>query len=362
MAIRKLIFILLAVFALGLPARALIINATYDTSVTSAPEAAQIESAFNWVVQTYENQFTNAITVNITVYWGASPDLGQVGLGASYTEAIGVDDYTQVLNALKAARSDRYDSNAVSSLPTTDPTGGGQWLVPTAEAKALNLYPVNDSGLDGEVGFGTNGIIYTFDPTNRIVPGEFDFIGVAEHELTEAMGRTNFGLDSTGNYIPFDLFHFTSSGVRTFAEEVTNAYFSIDDGVTELEVFNDSSNGGDAQDWATGTVSDSYDAFTSSGEEGYLSTNDFIVMDILGYNSPGIKSAHVTGALLANGNLQLTFTNLAATSFSVLATTNLTTPLSDWTVLGTAVEYPVGKYNFVDTQPTGQRFYRIRSP
>lgn len=353
---------MLAVFALGLPARALIINAIYDTSVTSAPEAAQIESAFNWVVQTYENQFTNAITVNIGVYWGASPNLGQVGLGASYTTAIGVDSYAQVLSALRAARSDSYDSNAVSSLPATDPTGNGQWFVPTAEAKALNLYSANDPGIDGEVGFGTNGVSYTFDPTNRIVPGEFDFISVAEHELTEAMGRTNFGLDSTTNYIPFDLFRFTSSGVRTFADEVANAYFSIDDGVTELEFFNDQSSGGDAQDWATGAVPDSFDAFTSTDEEGYLSTNDFIAMDILGFNSPGIKSAHVTGTLLANGNLQLTFTNLAATSFSVLATTNLTTPLSDWTVLGTAVEYPVGKYNFVDTQPAGQRFYRVRSP
>jgi hypothetical protein len=285
-----------------------------------------------------------------------------VGLGASYTSGIIVEGYTQVLNALTAARSDSYDSNAVSSLPATDPTGGGLWFVPTAEAKALNLYPSDVPGIDGEVGFGTNGISYTFDPTNRIVPGEYDFIGVAEHELSEAMGRTNFGLDSTGDYIPFDLYHFTGSGVRTFADEVANAYFSIDDGVTELEVFNDRSNGGDAQDWATAAVPDSFDAFISPGEEGYLSTNDFIVMDILGYNSPGIQSAPVTGTLLANGNFQLTFTNLAATSFSVLATTNLTSPLSDWTVLGTAVEYPVGQYSFVDTQPTGQRFYRIRSP
>lgn len=357
-----MIFILLAVFALGLPARALVINAIYDISVTSSPQAAQIESAFNWVVQTYENQFTNAITVNITVYWGASLNLGQVGLGASYTSGIFVEDYTQVLNALTAARSDSYDSNAVNSLPATDPTSNGIWFVPTAEAKALNLFPSYDPGIDGEVGFGTNGVSYTFDPTNRVVPGEFDFISVAEHELTEAMGRTNFGLDSTGNYIPFDLFRFTSSGVRTFADEVTNAYFSIDDGVTELEFFNDHGNGGDAQDWATGTVPDSFDAFISTDEEGYLSTNDFIVMDILGFNSPGIQSAQVTGTLLANGNFQLTFTNLAATSFSVLATTNLTTPVSDWTVLGTAVEFPVGQYSFVDTQPTGQRFYRIRSP
>jgi hypothetical protein len=85
-------------------------------------------------------------------------------------------------------------------------------------------------------------------------------------------------------------------------------------------------------------------------------------MDILGYNSPGIRAAHVTGTRLANGDFQLTFTNLAATSFSVLTSTNLTTPLADWTVLGTAVEYPVGQYTFTDSQANTQRFYLIRSP
>jgi hypothetical protein len=269
--IKKITTILAAVFAMASCARALIINATFDTSVTSAPEAAQIESAVNWAVQTYENQFTNAITVNITVYWGGSADLGQVGLGESYTMFVGSSDfaYPQVVAALQAARNSVYDSNSVASLPATDPTGSGNsWYVPRSEAKALNLTSLgvglNDSTEDGEVGFGTNGITYTFNPTNRVVSGEFDFIGVAEHEITEVMGRDTLGLNQGTDYVPYDLFRFTSSGVRSFDFDASPVYFSVDDGVTQLKEFNDAGvNGGDVQDWATGATPDSYDAFTS---------------------------------------------------------------------------------------------------
>jgi hypothetical protein len=366
--IKKLVPILMVAFSFCLSAQALVINATYDTSVTSSPQAAQIENAYNWVIQTYENQFTNDITVNITVYWGGSADLGQVGLGESETFAVGANDYSQVVGALYAAQSSAYDTEAVNSLPASDPTGGGgQWYVPQAEAKALNLTSLgvdpNGTSEDGEVGFGTNGISYTFDPTNRAVPGEYDFIGVAEHETTEVMGRTNFGLDQNGNYVPYDLFRFTESGTRSFDYNASDAYFSIDNGVTVLKDFNDGgANGGDVQDWATSTPADSYDAFISAGQKGALSTADFIAMNILGYSSPGISSAHVVGTRLANGSFQLSFTNLAATSFSVLSSTNITAPLSEWTVLGTAVEYPVGEYNFTDTQAGTKRFYCIRSP
>lgn len=366
--IKKLVPILMVAFSFCLSAKALVINATYDTSVTSSPQAAQIENAYNWVIQTYENQFTNDITVNITVYWGGSADLGQVGLGESETFAVGANDYSQVVGALYAAQSSAYDTEAVNSLPASDPTGGGgQWYVPQAEAKALNLTSLgvdpNGTSEDGEVGFGTNGISYTFDPTNRAVPGEYDFIGVAEHETTEVMGRTNFGLDQNGNYVPYDLFRFTGSGTRSFDYNASDAYFSIDNGVTVLKDFNDGgANGGDVQDWATSTPADSYDAFISAGQKGALSTADFIAMNILGYSSPGISSAHVVGTRLANGSFQLSFTNLAATSFSVLSSTNITAPLSEWTVLGTAAEYPVGEYNFTDTQAGTKRFYCIRSP
>ena len=64
------------------------------------------------------------------------------------------------------------------------------------------------------------------------------------------------------------------------------------------------------------------------------------------------------------GPFQLSFTNAAGVSFTVLGSTNVALPLSNWTVLGVATEAPAGQFSFSDPQSiTNQaRFYRLRSP
>jgi hypothetical protein len=64
-----------------------------------------------------------------------------------------------------------------------------------AEAKALGLLAGNATGIDGYVGFN-NSANYTFNPNNRAVAGEYDFIGLALHEITEVMGR--YGVTQNG--------------------------------------------------------------------------------------------------------------------------------------------------------------------
>ena len=67
---------------------------------------------------------------------------------------------------------------------------------------------------------------------------------------------------------------------------------------------------------------------------------------------------------LGNGAFQFNFTNQPGASFTVLTSTNVTLPLSNWTVLGSPVEGPAGQYQFTDTQATNsrQRFYSVKSP
>lgn len=64
------------------------------------------------------------------------------------------------------------------------------------------------------------------------------------------------------------------------------------------------------------------------------------------------------------GALNLAFTNTPGAHFSVLAATNLSLPLNNWTLLGTAVERPPGSFQFTDANVAvnSQRFYRMRSP
>ncbi|MGI8965323.1 MAG: GH25 family lysozyme, partial [Limisphaerales bacterium] len=64
------------------------------------------------------------------------------------------------------------------------------------------------------------------------------------------------------------------------------------------------------------------------------------------------------------GALQLAFTNATEGLFAVFATTNLNSPFSNWTMLGTATESSPGYYQFTDSQASNSpvKFYRVRAP
>lgn len=67
--------------------------------------------------------------------------------------------------------------------------------------------------------------------------------------------------------------------------------------------------------------------------------------------------------LLTNGGFQFSFTNAATASFTVLSTTNLALPLTNWDVVGPASNIAPGLYQFSSQPTNGQRrFYRVRSP
>lgn len=67
---------------------------------------------------------------------------------------------------------------------------------------------------------------------------------------------------------------------------------------------------------------------------------------------------------LPTGAFQFAFTNTQSAPFTVLTSTNLSLPMSDWTVLGMPTNTGSGQYLFRDMSATnnGQRFYRVVSP
>jgi N-acetylneuraminic acid mutarotase len=86
---------------------------------------------------------------------------------------------------------------------------------------------------------------------------------------------------------------------------------------------------------------------------------------IVNISVPIPATTTLTGtAILTNGPLQFCFTNNPGALLGVLATTNLSLPLTNWTKLGGVVEIAPGQFQFSDPQATnaGQRFYNIFAP
>jgi sugar lactone lactonase YvrE len=110
-----------------------------------------------------------------------------------------------------------------------------------------------------------------------------------------------------------------------------------------------------------GVVSFSFTAASTNrtGHIALLGQSIPITQSVVG-TPPVLSSAR----MLSNGAFQFEFTNDPGTAFTVLATTNLSLPVSNWTVAGTATNIAPGLFQFT-SQPTtddARLFYTVRSP
>lgn len=280
----------------------LVINISWDSSVQSAPSG--FTTAVMAAVQYLESQFVDPVTINISVGYGEvnGTALGSKTLGESESY-LSSYSYSSLRSALSANATSADDNAAVASLPASSPVSGTLWTT-AAQAKALGLASANGSATDGFVGFSSS-LPFTYNDSNGIAAGTYDFNGAVLHEITEVMGRMLLTGSTSGptanSYDLLDLFHYSSAGVRDFAAS-TPGYFSPDSGNSNLGTFNTTS-GGDPGDWASPMGNDSFDAFSSSGVVNPVTSNDLRELDVIGWNRApvstpaGISVAPVTSAL-----------------------------------------------------------------
>ncbi|HWE98294.1 MAG TPA: NF038122 family metalloprotease [Caulobacteraceae bacterium] len=274
------------------------ITLTWDSSVNAinlpGAQLAQFEAAVTDAAAFFDRLIASPVSVTLAVGYGeitmggvASP-LSPGGSEGGYDSGPGFG-YASVKSAMLAHETSLVQSAAYSHLPASDPTSGGNIFIPVVEANALGLSLAGFTGLTdtGEVGFGgpIPGASYGYDPLNRAVSGQVDFIGIAEHELAHALGRVSYVGAGISTLSPFDLFRFSSAGQLSDGV-FTSAYLSLDGGATAIQQFD--TTGSDPSDWLNhtkvpGGQEDAFAALVDAGSEAFLSTADLEAMNLLGY-------------------------------------------------------------------------------
>ena len=256
---------------------------TYDQAVDTLP--AGFMSALNDAAEYLDALVSNNITVNVEVGYGEITQNGQstsISSGSEGGPNGGTTlSYAQLVADLSANSSSPADATALANLPATDPSDGAGIFVSSAQEKAWGLIPANGTETDGSVGFqlnGANGVSYDFDPNDRGSGNLWDFIGVAEQEITHALGRISGLSFDPSLWTVLDLYRYSSAGVLSHALG-SAAYFSIDGGAANLGNLATV----DPSDWA-GTSPNSFSFELPVGIENPVTSTDMIEMNVLGFN------------------------------------------------------------------------------
>jgi hypothetical protein len=283
-----------------------IVNLEYDAQAQAAPQS--FRDGMQQAANALDAAYTNNITINIAVGYGeflghALPNQNTSEGNIDYNGADGEGFFPtyQTLRSLLISHATSADQQTAyaDDLPNTaNLQGQTNFIVGSAQWKALGQLAGNNAALDGAVGMGAN------------FTGDVLFNG-ALHELTHAMGRI------AGTSLDMFRFNEDGSGNRVFGGAIpaTAAYFSIDGGATELADFGINSDPGD---WLNGGVQGS-DPFNEIVGTGGLSAVDLTEMNVLGFARtisppPPPPQAPTTAALVQDDKGYLDYLGFFGTS------------------------------------------------
>ena len=310
----------------GPPGDGMTFDITWDPSVASAP--AGFKTDVEEVFQFYADTFVDPTTLYYHVGWGeVNNTLLNSGLGASFQSGVYPISYKSLLAAMTADATSAAQEQAVATLPATGPDGLNL-EISAAEATALGI-PTISTDPGGYVGWNDTAD-FNFSPDPNQVPvqatgpnanGEYDFLGAAEHEISEDMGRASgLGNDgvpvATGDYAPIDLFRYSGTDDRALSPFANPSYFSIDNGVTNLDPdvpgqppvsWNNwtISNGNlsDLADWGqvdlpnAAYTPNSYNDNSNPDIDNPVNSSDVTLMNVLGYDLATPTASPIFGPL-----------------------------------------------------------------
>ena len=274
---------------------ALVINATFDSSITGNGNAAAIEAMINNAVAIYENLFNDPITVNILFrYATTQPDGSPLPGGALATSTYvlyGIAWNTYIAS-LQADATTANDATANASLPGS--ALSTNILPSSAGGRAIGLSTAGimcaNGSLSGSCTFDGIVTLNSADPfkfTRPPTAGLYDALRTTEHEMDEVMALGS-AIGFSSDYRPQDLFSWSAPGTRSISTSGSR-YFSINSGTTNIVGFNQNG-AGDFGDWLSGSCPQTnpyvQNAFACDGQASDVDafSPEGINLDVVGYD------------------------------------------------------------------------------
>ena len=272
----------------------LVINPTFDSSITSNPRSNAIQATIISTIQLYQSLFSDPITVSILFRFSSTSPRGDpLGnmVGESFYTVYPVD-WNSYINSLKADATTQNDISANATLPST--ALSTNIITSSANGRAIGLDTPPSMFANGTVSPGGpyDGIVtlnsnQPLQFARPIASSNYDARRFTEHEIDEVLGLGSH-LDRSGSDLrPQDLFNWSNAGVRNTSSSGTR-YFSIDRGTHNIVSFNQDSSG-DFGDWFSQSCPQSFsyvqNAFTCKGQTSDISMSspEGVNLDVIGY-------------------------------------------------------------------------------
>lgn len=273
---------------------ALVINATFDGSITSDVNSAAIQAVINDAIAICESLFNDAITVSIRFRYATTEADGTTPLPGG---ALAISEtclyqvpWNTYINALTADATTANDATANASLPGAP--SSTNVLPSSADGRSVALATPGCLNANGTLGGTYDGIVtlnssQSFKFTRPPAASFYDALRATEHEMDEVLGLGSF-IGAFVDLRPQDLFSWSAAGVRNLTSSGTR-YFSIDGGTTNLVGFNQNTSG-DFGDWLSGSCPQTtpyvQNAFSCDNQVSDVTTTspEGINLDVVGYD------------------------------------------------------------------------------
>jgi len=334
------------------------INFIQGTNYSSAPSwLTGAGGVLDQIQSFYGRLFTNNITIDVTLNWvplaWSQTSTNEGGTLASNNITSGTNGVTSSFSTLSAALVSHAQyatqNEAYANMPTS---GVSSVYIAPAEAMILGLEPKATVNIYVDVNSSANWL-----GDDGFAP--LDAFGAICHEISErGMGR----FSQVGGLDVMDMWRFSGSGQHDLTTGATSsstinssAYFSIDNGATNLGWWPNDPGQGDYGDWIQGRAPVPNDAYGTVGTgESYISEVDIELMNVLGWSTDVVTSGDTLS--VHNGATLSGYDVMAGGIVDVLSggtTSNFTytdaVEFGDDGVLGASSSGGVGAFVFVES-------------